>query len=119
MSLCHDWIPSRNGANMRQPIATQRSWAAILTLGALLTLIPAPASATDEWRPAGPDGGTIFAIAASPHEGTLFVGTRSGVFRSADGGAHWNAANGDLPLSETAGGLWVQALAIDAGPPET
>ncbi|HET9769039.1 MAG TPA: hypothetical protein VFS60_19495 [Thermoanaerobaculia bacterium] len=58
-------------------------------------------------------------MAVSPHGGTLFVGTRSGVFRSVNGGAQWTAANGDLPLNEAAGGLWVNALAIDAGPPET
>lgn len=104
---------------MRQPIARQRCWAATLSLGALLALIPAHANAAAEWAPAGPDGGTIFALAVSPHEGGIFVGTRSGVFRSVDGGAQWTAANGDLPLSEAAGGLWVQALAIDAGPPET
>lgn len=104
---------------MRQSIATQRRRAAATLAGALLILIPLRANAADEWTPAGPDGGTIFALAVSPHGGTLYVGTRSGVFRSVDGGAQWTAANGDLPLSEAAGGLWIQALAIDAGPPET
>ena len=104
---------------MRQPIATQRFWAATLSLAAFLILIPARANAAGEWTPAGPDGGTILALAVSPHGGTLYVGTRSGVFRSVNGGAQWTAANGDLPLNETAGGLWVRALAIDAGLPET
>lgn len=104
---------------MRQPTATQRCWAAALALGALLISVPARASAADEWTPAGPDGGTILALAVGVHSGTLFVGTRSGVYRSVDGGAQWTAANGDLPLSEAAGGLWVNAVAVDAGPPET
>jgi photosystem II stability/assembly factor-like uncharacterized protein len=102
---------------MRQP-ATQTSLAATLCL-AVLSLIPTSAGAADGWQPTGPDGGTLLALAVGPETETLFVGTRSGVFRSTDDGASWVAANGGLPLSDPAGAIWVQALAVDAGPPET
>src|ERR1017187_2540110 len=40
----------------------------------------------------GPEGGEIWALAASPkNAGTVYGGTRGGVFRSTDGGANWNS----------------------------
>src|ERR1044072_149935 len=106
MSLRHNQAEFQNGAFMRQPTATQRCWAAALALGALLISVPARASAADEWTPAGPDGGTILALAV-------------GVPPGAGGAARRPPAPAALPLSEAAGGLWVNAVAVDAGPPET
>jgi len=75
------------------------------------------AAALDGWTPLGPDGGTTFALVVEPQSGSVYVGTKAGVFGSTDGGAHWASANGNLPVSGTARGIWVMALAVDAGSP--
>jgi photosystem II stability/assembly factor-like uncharacterized protein len=44
------------------------------------------------WTSHGPGGGDISALAVSPkNAGTIYAGTRGGVFRSTDGGANWNS----------------------------
>jgi len=44
------------------------------------------------WTSHGPGGGEISALAVSPkNAGTVYAGTRGGVFRSTDGGANWNS----------------------------
>ncbi len=43
-----------------------------------------------KWTTNGPFGGRIFSIAIDPvNTSTLYAGTGNGVFRSSDGGAHW------------------------------
>lgn len=91
----------------------------LLIPAAALVLSAAPAvGGGDAWTPLGPDGGSVFALALDPQAGTLYAGTRVGVFNSTDGGAHWAAA-GDLPgASGPAGGAWVRSLAVEASQPE-
>src|ERR1017187_4470770 len=52
------------------------------------------------WTSHGPDGGDIWSLAVSPkNAGTVYAGTRGGVFRSTDGGANWNSVRpGFTPL---------------------
>jgi hypothetical protein len=57
---------------------------------------------------------------------TVYVGTGSGVFKSADGGATWQAANGGLFDNETTGDRdhrllegYVYSLVVDPRDPET
>jgi len=50
------------------------------------------------WSPLGTGGFFVTALAADPaNPGTLYAGSHSGVFRSADGGSTWTAASGGLP----------------------
>ena len=49
------------------------------------------------WTSHGPVGGEISALAVSPkNAGTVYAGTRGGVFRSTDGGANWNSVRPDF-----------------------
>jgi len=67
------------------------------------------------WTSNGPEGGDILALAIDPQTpATLYAGTwRGGVFKSANGGGSWSAANSGL-TSRT-----VLALAIDPQTPTT
>ncbi len=47
------------------------------------------------WRRIGPDGGNVGAIAADPsNPGTVYAGADGWVFKSTDGGLHWERLNG-------------------------
>ena len=67
------------------------------------------------WTTHGPEGGSVPALAIDPKTpSTLYAGTAcAGVFKSTDGGAHWNAINTGLH------GVNVRALAIDPLTPAT
>jgi photosystem II stability/assembly factor-like uncharacterized protein len=72
-----------------------------------------PAQAGD-WTVAGPSGGNVYCIAASPsHPEVLYAGTDRGVVRSEDGGAHWADASTGLPVDR------VQTIAVDAADSQT
>lgn len=68
------------------------------------------AGAQDFWKPAGQPGtGHVYALAIA-RDGYIFAGTGgSGVFRSADEGASWNAVNTGLVLNLTS----INALAVN------
>lgn len=55
------------------------------------------------WRPASkglPDQSTVLHLAVGPEE-TLYAALGAqGVYKSADGGAHWTSVSGDLPLGD-------------------
>ncbi len=60
------------------------------------------------WSPIGPYGGTIEAVVVEPGSlETVYAATRSGVWKSVNGGAHWR------PRSSGLTEMWVHALAID------
>jgi len=80
-------------------------------LGSWLTQATNASAQAAHWTSNGPQGGTINSIAIDPRTpDTLYVGTGSGVFRSADGGVSWTA----LSLAGV-----VYALAIDPLTPAT
>ena len=64
-----------------------------------------PASAGPVLRAGGPDGGPVHALASAPGGSISYAGTHAGVFRSRDGGAHWEWASAGLP----AGPVWCLA----------
>src|SRR6266446_2529344 len=79
----------------------------------------------DVWTPTGPPSGTILALAIDPQNpATLYAAVSrdsvfpnsavTGVFKSADGGATWGAANSGLPTPSL-----VRHLAIDPQTPTT
>jgi photosystem II stability/assembly factor-like uncharacterized protein len=88
---------------------------ALLALGS--QVLGSRSAAALDWTALGPDGGTTFDLVVEPGSGSVYVGTRGGVFKSTDGGVHWVSANGNLPVDPTARGLWVVALAVDGGSP--
>ncbi|MGH9316418.1 MAG: WD40/YVTN/BNR-like repeat-containing protein [Thermoanaerobaculia bacterium] len=63
-----------------------------------------------EAKAIGPDGGTVYALAADAGD-IVFAGTNGGVFRSEDGGRHWMSA------SEGLGDRRVRELAVHRGRP--
>jgi photosystem II stability/assembly factor-like uncharacterized protein len=78
----------------------------LVSLAAAMPAVAAP------WRPVGPPGGTVIALAGDARRDVLWAGTRAGVFRSLDGGLRWQPANGDLPRDTPDGGSWIMALAV-------
>jgi photosystem II stability/assembly factor-like uncharacterized protein len=81
---------------------------------ACLLLIPftAYAATPGVWQPAGPDGGTVLALAVAPDDpDALYAGTQDGgVFKSVDAGESWFA----MGLRERT----VTALAVDPRQPD-
>src|SRR5206468_3479505 len=69
----------------------------------------------NEWTSHGPGGGFITALAVDPQNpNTVYAGTiGGGVFKSANGGASWSAANFGLTAAD------VRALAVDPRNPST
>jgi len=65
----------------------------------------------DRWTSLGPDGGSIWSLAADPASpGTVYAGTGGGgVWTSIDGGGHWT------PAPEGLGNTGVSALAVSSG----
>jgi len=78
-------------------------------LSSALMLVAAPVDADPVWTSAGPDGGQIQGVSASP--AALFAATTDGVYRSLDDGAQWERA-GDLPR-----GMYVGAIAASPHDP--
>lgn len=59
--------------------------------------IAIPAGAANVWTPIGPEGGEIPSLTADPRlPGVLYAGTRSGLFKSTDGGTTWVRSNQGL-----------------------
>jgi len=56
-----------------------------------------PAAVDSRAHPIGPDGGLVHALASAGDGKLVWAGTHSGVFRSRDGGAHWERAGAGLP----------------------
>jgi photosystem II stability/assembly factor-like uncharacterized protein len=95
-----------------------RSPARSLPFLLLLILCTGARTATagaNRWTPLGPDGGTVFSLAADPEApGTLYAGTDGGgVWKSTDGGVHWRSASRGLASPD------VYALAVSPGNPGT
>ena len=94
----------------RQPFSGEiQRWLA----AALLALGWPAAGALAQWAPIGPDGGQVNAVAATT-DLVVYAGTNAaGVFRSGDGGRHWQPASGlggsGLPPSP------ITALAVAPG----
>ena len=63
------------------------------------TLIPPEerAALAPTLRSIGPAGGPVHALASAADSSLVYAGTHAGVFRSRDGGAHWEPASGGLP----------------------
>jgi photosystem II stability/assembly factor-like uncharacterized protein len=86
----------------------------ILILATGLFLFPlAPAAHAATWKPIGPDGGQVEALAYAPSDSQVaYAGTfGGGVFRSGDGGSSWTAVNSGLPS------LTVFSVAVDPNEP--
>src|ERR1043165_9944016 len=72
---------------MRLPVPLRAAFVALLTLIAL------PALAGSRWVINGPDGGSVTRLVFDPADASIvYAGSSNGLFRSADGGAHWVAA---------------------------
>jgi photosystem II stability/assembly factor-like uncharacterized protein len=64
----------------------------LLVVALFVTWLPLAAEGP-RWKPIGPDGAAVQALAAGP--GVVYAGTRSGgAFKSTDGGGSWTAASG-------------------------
>ena len=91
----------------------------ILLVGLLVLLTMSQAgtvlAGNNVWTSNGPEGGMIYALAIDPATpSTLYAGTYGrGVFKSANGGASWSAANTGLTNTN------VRALAINPATPST
>ncbi len=84
-------------------------------LPALLLFFSAALQATDvqgDWRRLGPEGGSVFALAAAPsNPQVLYASAEGQVYRSADGGGSWTLKNlGDSRLP-------VLRISVDAAAP--
>jgi photosystem II stability/assembly factor-like uncharacterized protein len=67
-------------------------------------------AAVGSWSPLGPDGGSIYALAADPANPKLvYAATPTSVFRSGDGGDSWTFVGGNLGSSSAPG---LRALAL-------
>jgi photosystem II stability/assembly factor-like uncharacterized protein len=76
-------------------------------------LLPTGANAA-VWTPLGPFGGTVHAVAVDPTDpAVVYVGTRTGVWKSVDAGATWTAR------SEGLNDFWISSLAIDPSDSQT
>jgi photosystem II stability/assembly factor-like uncharacterized protein len=83
--------------------------AALLTAGAL-ALATAATAAVGSWSPLGPDGGSIYALAADPANPNLvYAATPTSVFRSSDGGDSWTFAGSGLGSTSLPG---IRALVL-------
>src|SRR6476619_4470562 len=77
----------------------------VCTTGALML----SAQSTSVWTTNGPQGGDVTALTLDPrHPSTLFAGVTGGVFKSTDGGRHWQINSAGLPTSAI-----VRALRVD------
>jgi photosystem II stability/assembly factor-like uncharacterized protein len=69
------------------------------------------------WRAIGPERGTAYTLAIDPRDPDIvYAGTKSGVFKSTDGGIEWLPTNTGLPTPVAFpenGGPYVFALTID------
>jgi photosystem II stability/assembly factor-like uncharacterized protein len=66
------------------------------------------------WTSFGPEGGPVYSLAIDPsNPSTLYAGGRGDVFKSTDGGEHWNPTNAGHAND------YVNALAIDPLHPNT
>ena len=66
-------------------------------LGIVLLSLILAGTLTAQWtQTAGPDGGTVTALAVSSN-GNLYARSTSAVYRSTDGGAHWSWITSSLP----------------------
>src|SRR5262245_32591479 len=96
-----------------------RSLPAMLCLvaGAWLCGLGLVHAQSESWTSIGPPGGTVYALAVDPNTpSTIYAGTKGGVFKSSDGGVHWDAINVGLPTptsSDQNGGPYIYSLAID------
>src|SRR5215207_7384799 len=83
--------------------------AALLAAGAL-ALATAAAAAVGSWSPLGPDGESIYGLAADPANPNLvYAATPTSVFRSSDGGDGWTFAGSGLGSTSAPG---IRALAL-------
>jgi len=80
------------------------------------------------WKPIGPEGGVITALAVAPSERrVVYAGTREGlVFRSKDQGSHWELAGNGIPSAavrdlevdpEDSSIVYAAACRVDVEPP--
>ena len=86
-----------------------RCRAFVLSIIALLILMPKTASAGVEMTWPGAEGGTIQALIIDPNTNTILYASTNGggVFKSTNGGDSWS------PINDGLTSLNVQALAID------
>jgi photosystem II stability/assembly factor-like uncharacterized protein len=102
---------AQNGVHhMRHHPARLPLLAAFLAAGAL-ALATAATAAVGSWSPLGPDGESIYALAADPANPNLvYAATTTSVFRSSDGGDSWTFAGSGLGSSSNSGGIRTLAL---------
>ncbi len=77
----------------------------------LSATVIAPSAKSQTWKPLGPDGGDVRTLASDPSRPNfVYLGTTDGhVFRSEDGGRHWQL----LGLAGTAHNAIVTAILVD------
>ena len=81
----------------------------LLAAGAL-ALATAATAAVGSWSPLGPDGESIYGLAADPANPNLvYAATATSVFRSSDGGDRWTFAGSGLGSTSAPG---IRALAL-------
>ena len=87
--------------------------ASLFTLLGLLVSGSAHAQG-DTWVPLGPAGAQVYALAIDPSNPmTIYAATRTGILRSTEGGANWEAVNTGLTI------LDARTLAVDPVNPMT
>src|SRR5262245_12273627 len=85
-----------------------------MLMGCLIIILNGAQVAMAQWTSHGPYGRTVTAFAIDPQTPTtLYAGTGTGVFKSADGGANWNSCNNGITYHE------IHALALDSKNPST
>lgn len=103
-------------AIMRIPCGknTVRPWFFALMIFACFTAAVPLYAGTNQWIGIGPAGADVRALAVDPLTATtIYAATAAGVFKSADAGGSWSAANTGLSAGD------VRALAIDPLTPAT
>jgi len=111
--LCHDNGSTMTSAKCSWPCrGSVRVWLAAVFV---CWLLPDRALAgLNSWTSNGPPGGGIGRLAIDPsHPQTLYATALGGVFKTTDGGLHWERSGSGLPANAGIASLAVDALVSD------
>jgi len=82
----------------------------IWALNTLASLVSPALAQLSDWRPLGPDGASILALASQPGApANIFAGGFGCFFRSSDGGANWSRGGAGVPVPD------IGALVVESG----